>query len=626
MISISEMMAGHSVRRSVPQPEFTKAFDVIVCGLGTAGTLAALFSAENGLSVLGIEAFTCVGGTHTAGGVPGHYFGCPGGRYETLEEEVKTFAQRYTSTTTESRILLAEQALLEHGAEIQYEASVCGVYLEGNTVIGLRVLTEGGVLDYRAKIVMDCTAEAYIATMAGCKTEMGREADGQMQPYSMVSLVHNGERFHHTNVDFGRVNQLNPTDLSQAILFSRSCPIKEGNMGKTLIAQMPLIGVREGRRILAEEMVYVEELLSDKQTQTPMFYSYADLDMHGWDHAFDGEKMGDWAVGANLIAYNVTVAVPYRAILPVGYEGLLVPCRALGVDRDISSCVRMNFDMKKVAEAAAEWATLAIKQQKTLREVSYPQLRKILVNSGCLKESDNRGYWIDGWKNWDGSPLARRAVCWITDPAELEDRLRTEMPGEAIWSARRMGVRALPVLKKLLYAEEENTQKHAAFALAMLGDAECQGVLRKMVAERDGLMLKDCRKNNNLRGWMAIYWLGRLGDRDSVSMLIDLICDEKEIEKEVYRSTLQATTRYEVLDFNNVYFQFMSQAVMALIRIGDMHADLRSRIMNAFVGAFADDAYYTRITQRPKESSEGNMVQCMKKIAMATAQKWKRGK
>ena len=63
---------------------------------------------------------------------------------------------------------------------------------------------------------------------------------------------------------------------------------------------------------------------------------------------------------------------------------------------------------------------------------------------------------------------------------------------------------------------------------------------------------------------------------------------------------------------------------MALIRIGDMHADLRPRIMNAFVDAFADDAYYTRITQRPKESSEGNMVQCMKKIAMATAQKWKR--
>ena len=64
-------------------------YDVIVCGLGTAGTFAALFCAENGLSVLGIETFTCVGGTHTAGGVNGHYFGCPGGRYEQLDKEIE---------------------------------------------------------------------------------------------------------------------------------------------------------------------------------------------------------------------------------------------------------------------------------------------------------------------------------------------------------------------------------------------------------------------------------------------------------------------------------------------------------------------------------------------------------
>jgi hypothetical protein len=90
-------------------PTFEKFFDVTVCGLGTAGSLAALFSAENGLSVLGIEAFTCVGGTHTVGGIGGHYFGCPGGRYEQLDSEVDCFAQRYTCTKPESRKFLAEQ-------------------------------------------------------------------------------------------------------------------------------------------------------------------------------------------------------------------------------------------------------------------------------------------------------------------------------------------------------------------------------------------------------------------------------------------------------------------------------------------------------------------------------------
>ena len=193
MTYLSEIVKGKRVLTAVLTPTFEKKYDVIVCGLGTAGSLAALFSAENDLSVLGIEAFTCVGGTHTAGGITGHYFGCPGGRYEKLEQKVVAFSKRYTCTTAESRKFLTEQALCEQGAEILYQSSVCGVYLEENSVVGLRVLTESGIVNYGAKIVMDCTAEAYVAVMAGCKTEMGRKTDGQMQPYSLVSMVFDGE-------------------------------------------------------------------------------------------------------------------------------------------------------------------------------------------------------------------------------------------------------------------------------------------------------------------------------------------------------------------------------------------------------------------------------------------------
>lgn len=622
MTYLSEMIDGKRRVRTVSAPQFAKELDVIVCGLGTAGSLAALFSAESGLCVLGIEQFTCVGGAHTAGGVEHHYFGCPGGRYETLDQEVRSFAQRYTCTTAESRKLLVEQALNEQGVQILYEACVCGVYLEENTVVGVRVLTDRGILDYAAKIVMDCTAEAYVAAMAGCTTEVGRKTDGQTQPYSLVSMVYDGKKYRYTNIDFGRVNQFDQATFSEAILFSRSYEMAEGHNGKALIAQMPLMGMREGRRIVAEESVKLKDLFADKQTQTPMFFSYADLDKHGWDIAFDGETLGDWAIGANLGAYNITVAVPYKAILPLGFDGILVPCRALGVDRDISSCVRMIPDMKKVAEAAAEWAALAIEQGKKLREVPYAQLRERLIKSGCLRGSDNRGYRIDGKKNWDGTPLVPEDVYWITDPSRLEDRLKTEKPGQAIWSAKRMGEKAIPVLRELLTAQDDNTAKHAAFALAILGSNEANTALREMVAQRDGLMLKDCRKNNNLRGCMAIYWLGRLGDREVTQALIRLICDPNEVNKAVYHCKELKTTRYEIADFEGVYFQFMSQAVMALVRIGDVHIDLRPEIEKAFSDAFSDDAYYRRITKRPEESSEGNMVQSIKNIAFSAIQKW----
>ena len=622
MILLSQLEKGKQVLLPC-SPDLQKSVDVIVCGLGTAGSLAALFCAENGLSVLGVEQLTSVSGTHGTGGVPSHYFGFPGGRYEGLEQEIRDFSDRYTCTTAEGRKLYTEQALIRQGVEILYEATVCGVYLEGNRTVGVRVLTADGTVDYGAKILMDCTAEAHVAVMAGCQTEWGRKTDGQMQPYSMVSLVHNGEKYHYTNVDYGRVNQADPQAFSKAVLFCRSYNISERHQGKELISQLPILGFREGRRIIPEEGVTIEDLFADRQTQTPMFYSYADLDKHGWDIAFDGQALGDWAIGANLGSYNVTVAVPYKAILPKGYEGILVPCRALGVDRDVSSCVRMIPDMKKLAEAAALWATLSIRQNLPLREVPYSQLREKLTESGCLHRPYACDYRIDGRKNWDGTPLTPQDVVWITDPEALADRLKTEKPGEAIWSARRMGDGAIPVLLKLLGSADENTRKHTAFALAALGRTEGAELLRSMVTKRDGLMLKDCRKNNTIRGCMAIYWLGRLADREILPELIRLICDPEELGHGVYHDPSLKTTRYDISDFAGVYFQFMTQAVMALIRIGDAHKDLQTVIANAFADAFSDDAYYDRITKRPPQSSEGDMVLGIQRLARTRICRWR---
>jgi len=250
----------------------------------------------------------------------------------------------------------------------------------------------------------------------------------------------------------------------------------------------------------------------------------------------------------------------------------------------------------------------------------------LLMSSGCLKESDNRGYRIDGKKNVDGTPFVEKDVHWIDEPSKLEERLQTEKPGEAIWSAWRMGDKALPVLKELLKSDNENIRKHAAFALSILGSRDGLDILREMAISRDELLLKDCRKHNNLRGCMAIYWLGRLGDREITSELIDLISDPNEKSKEVYHQKNVQTTRYKIADFEDVYFQFMSQAVMALVRIGDIHVDLRSQIGKAFTDAFEDDDYYYRITKRPKLSSEGNMVQALKNVAYSAAQCWKEQK
>lgn len=211
---------------------------------------------------------------------------------------------------------------------------------------------------------------------------------------------------------------------------------------------------------------------------------------------------------------------------------------------------------------------------------------------------------------------------WITDPSLLAEPLKTEKPGEAIWSARQMGEKAVPVLRQLLTSTDDNTRKHAAFALASIGNNDGTAILREMVINRDGLMLKDSRKNNNLRGCMAIYWLGRLQDVQIVPELLRLICDPTETNRAVYQQTHLKTLRYDVANFHNIYFQFLSQAVMALIRIGNAHPECRVTIKNTFHQAFSGLTYYNRITTRPVESSEGNMVLSLRNIAFSATEQW----
>ena len=124
---------------------------------------------------------------------------------------------------------------------------------------------------------------------------------------------------------------------------------------------------------------------------------------------------------------------------------------------------------------------------------------------------------------------------------------------------------------------------------------------------------------------MAIYHLGRLGDVGIVDTLIEIISDEEEVLRPVYQQEFIRGTRYRVEGFRNEYFQFVSNAVMALIRIAKAHPEQQKKIMNAFRKAFENGAYYSRITTLPRQSCEGDMVENIGRIALEAARTFERG-
>jgi len=67
----------------------------------------------------------------------------------------------------------------------------------------------------------------------------------------------------------------------------------------------------------------------------------------------------------------------------------------------------------------------------------------------------------------------------------------------------------------------------------------------------------------------------------------------------------------------------MSNAVAALVRIGEKHKAQRSKITKAFETEFADNSFFEKITTRPQKSSEGNMVLSIKNIAFSAISRWR---
>lgn len=585
-------------------------YDLIVVGLGTAGAMAAITAARMGLSVLGLERLSVMGGTSTAGVIQGYYFGSLGGAYEQLDEKTAEVQKKDFAFRTPAREAVWEQAATEAGAELIYNAVVVDVIEDSDRIYGVHAVTDREFISVRGRYVLDCTGEGEVCVCAGCDYTTGRTMDQQMQPYTRLETRIAGSCVYGTaNVDFGRVNVCDAADITHHLLWSGAHFVKPKITPKDKdysLVLSPMLGVREGKLIACEQMISKEKLFENYEEPQTLFYSYADLDKHGWDLAFEEEMLCDWAVAANLGAVNVSAAVPLAAMIPLGKEGLLVAGRCMGMDHVMASCVRMQRDMQKAGEAIAVAVYLAVRDDVSIKEVSYAELSGLLRKSGCLNEANNIGFAFDA----PSSQHAHfRQIVWMTDVSEIQAGLSGDSPGVAIWSCKRLGRSAMEsILTDWLDSRCENLRKHSAIALALMNCAAGEALLLDMVKTRDPKIMKDCRKHNQIRGVMAIYALRRLRSSNAIDELSAIVTGgEKEFARSVYRIDAM-TTRYHIEGYNDVYFQFLSHAVCALLSIRSVHIQERDAI-DRVLETFLKDDYIGRIVPGKTDGCEYQMAQ-----------------
>jgi FAD dependent oxidoreductase len=182
-------------------------FDVLVVGGGNAGCAAAVAAARHGARTLLVERYGFLGGTATAAMVgpwmtfhSGNERIVGGIAQEIVERLMRKGASPghiadssdYVSTITpfdpEVHKAVLFEMMREADVRLLLHAYFVDALVEEDTLVGARFATVGGMREYRARITIDSTADAFVAASAGVPTQQGDER-GRVQPASLMFRI-----------------------------------------------------------------------------------------------------------------------------------------------------------------------------------------------------------------------------------------------------------------------------------------------------------------------------------------------------------------------------------------------------------------------------------------------------
>lgn len=437
-------------------------FDVVVAGGGTAGAVAAIAAARNGVKTLVVEQFGFLGGSGSAALVipmmPNHVEGKPLVRGISQEIQSRLLELGCAATdrngnegwfNPEALKFVLEEMVLEAGGKILYFTLVEDVIMEGEELRGIVVANKSGRQAVFSKVVIDSTGDGDVAALAGVPFESGRRGDGVSQPMSLRFMVGNVdlskladfllendsrsyvdppliefamvpgggwplEKFFREGVEEGL---LNDSDIVYFQAFSVpgmpgviafNCPRIIGNykgfdadhlteaviQGRRRISRLfsflrkkipgfeesylamtaPMVGVRESRRIVGEYVLSTQDYFNARKFEDAVSRNRYPIDIHLPTSRLPGErKLGPGE-------YH---EIPYRSLIPVKVENLIVACRALSASFEAHGAVRIQPNMRAVGQAAGVAAALCVKKGIRPRQLDGKDLRKTLVQQGA---------------------------------------------------------------------------------------------------------------------------------------------------------------------------------------------------------------------------------------------------
>lgn len=354
-------------------------FDVVVMGGGTAGAPAAVGAAKKGAKTLVIEYLHNLGGIGTAGMVGRYYHGYREGYTNLVDKAVQNMGGPGHPRSKKS---LAEwvfdwkseyfrKEISNAGGEIWFGAIGIGAYSENGMVKGLVVATPEGRGLVLAHTVIDSTGSADIAIAAGASYNY---TDGNSVAVQGAGLPFKNPDEFYNNSDWTFINDSDLIDVWSAFILAKDKFINQYDIGK-------LPQTRERRRMTGDFTVSVLDVYNGRTYPDTISAHLSSFDTHGFtEDPFFSLKPPEHS-GVDVLAF-----MPFRSLLPKGFDGIVVTGLGASAHRDAMPVLRMQPCLQNQGFAVGMAAAEAARKKQNIRDIDLKALQKELVEMKNLPE------------------------------------------------------------------------------------------------------------------------------------------------------------------------------------------------------------------------------------------------
>ena len=327
------------------------------------------------------------------------------------------------------------------GVEIRFFTSLIDVIVDGGAVQSLVFSGKERLYAMRAAFYVDATGDAILSDMAGVPSEVGDE-EGVTQAPTLCSAVANidverYERFRQETrrpgdwqllivplqqaiadgvfaepemhlpgifafgEGYGILNAghifgldcLEDTDLTRGMILGRKKAQEylafyrnyvQGCEHLTHLSTASILGVRETRRIVGEYVLNVDDFVALRSFDDEIGrYNYS-IDIHRSSPSMDDyEELIEEHTRSYRLGVGESYGIPYRSLVPLNVDNLLVSGRCISTDRLVQGSIRVMPCCVITGQAAGAAAALCCEHDVAARELDTDLLRGTLRDSGA---------------------------------------------------------------------------------------------------------------------------------------------------------------------------------------------------------------------------------------------------